>query len=345
MSAYHREHAVAVRPALTTRAYDNTGFKQEQSGFVKVAYELRDVRLLADVQLRRAAFRYEPSRDAGITAASVAWSFANPRVGATWRLRGARAARPGQSAPLLTVSASYGTSSREPSRGDLLAGADDLNSGNAASLLPLTRVHPENVRDLEVGLAWNRAGVDVGVNAFAMQFRDEIAPIGALSLTGSPLRQNVPSSRRNGVEVDGEWRVLPALTIGGNVTLMDARIGLYADASSGITRRNVEPLLTPHVIGNAAAELRIASSLTLHAGGRYVGASFLGNDSDARFTLPAAWLADAALTWRAGAVLLRVQVDNALNANAHAGGYHDGQSRYFYPVATRSYLLTSTFTF
>ena len=347
ISDYHREHAMSERPALSRRVYDNTGFKQEQSGFAKVGYDLSNVHLSnvhlgsvhlsADLQLRRAAFRYEPTKGSGVESASVDWTFFNPRVGASWRGRGAACA--------LSLSASYGASSREPSRSDLFAGADDVNADNAASILPLTRVKPEEVRDLEVGAAWNGPQVDLGVNLFHMQFRNEIAPIGALSLTGSPLRRNVPSSHRSGVELDAAWRAAPALTLGGNLTLMDATIDIYDDQAAGITRHNVDPLLTPRVLGNASGTWRVSEAFTVSGGSRYVGRSFLGNDSDVKLTLPAAWLADAALAWHGRAVTLRLQVDNALDANAFAGGYHDGQSRYFYPVATRSYLLTSTFTF
>jgi len=37
---------------------------------------------------------------------------------------------------------------------------------------------------------------------------------------------------------------------------------------------------------------------------------------------------------------MRVELFNALDANAYAGGYADGSTRYFYPVATRTLLVT-----
>ncbi|HVT39506.1 MAG TPA: TonB-dependent receptor [Gemmatimonadaceae bacterium] len=333
LSDYHREHAMAVRPNLTQREYTNVGFKQEQSGFAKFAYEAGGFRLSADMQVRRAAFQYQPSANAGIAPTSLSWTFVNPKAGISWHAAGA--GRP------FTLFASYGRTQREPARGDLFAGADDLNSQNAASILPLTRVRPETVRDFEAGAAWEGNTIAIRANVFSMDFRDEIAPIGELSLTGNPLRQNVPASYRRGVEFDATWRASARVTASANLTLMQARILSYRDAGTGVTYTNVQPLLTPPTISNQQVEVQITRSLSLIASGRYVARSFLANDGDARFIVPPAWTVDGALSWRLSRVELRMQVFNALDANAYASGYRDATTRYFYPVAARSVLFTS----
>ena len=125
----------------------------------------------------------------------MTWSFANPRVGVTWTASSA-----------WSLFATAGRTLREPARGDLFAGADDLNASNATGLLPLTRVKPEELNDYEAGATWKGASAAVTVNAFAMEFRNEIAAIGALSQTGNPLGKNVLRSWRRGVEVDGTAR-------------------------------------------------------------------------------------------------------------------------------------------
>jgi iron complex outermembrane recepter protein len=331
VSDYHREHAMAERPSLTQREYTNVGHKQEQNAFAKLAYDLGAFRLSGDVQLRRAAFRYQPSANAGIGPASVDWTFVNPKAGVSWHASGK--ARP------LTLFASYGRTQREPARGDLFAGADDLNRDNAASILPLTRVRPETVHDLEAGASWVDAGFTLSANIFSMEFRDEIAPIGELSLTGSPLRQNVPASYRRGLEFDGTWRVSDRVTASGNLTVMKARILAYTDQSSGNTYLDVAPLLTPSVIANQRVEVRLTSSVSLIAGGRYVDRSYLANDGDSRFMTPSFWMVDGTLAWRRGDTELRLQMFNVLDANAYAGGYRDATVRYFYPIAARNVML------
>jgi iron complex outermembrane receptor protein len=331
VSDYHREHAMAVRPTLTDREYTNVGFKQEQSGFAKLAYDVGAFRLSGDVQVRRAAFRYQPSTNAGIGQATVDWSFVNPKAGVSWHAPGS--ARP------LTLFASYGRTQREPARGDLFAGADDLNADNAASILPLTRVRPETVHDLEAGASWVDAGFTLSVNVFSMEFRDEIAPIGELSLTGSPLRQNVPASYRRGLEFDGSWRVSDRVTASGNLTIMKARILAYTDQGSGNTYLDVAPLLTPPVIANQRVEVRLTHSVSLIAGGRYVDRSYLANDGDSQFMTPAFWMFDGTLAWRRGDTEVRLQMFNVLDATAYAGGYRDATTRFFYPIASRNMMV------
>jgi iron complex outermembrane receptor protein len=336
VSDYHREHAMAVRPLFTAREYTNVGFKQEQSGFAKAAWDAGAFRFSADLQVRRAAFRYQPSANAGVAEASTSWTFVNPKAGISWHASGG--ARP------LTLFASFGRTSREPSRGDLFAGADDLNSGNAASILPLSRIHAESVNDFEAGASWMTDEVTFSGNVFAMEFRNEIAPIGELSLTGSPLRQSVPASYRRGVELDGSWRASSRVRASANLTVMKARILAYPDASSGLTYVNVEPLLTPPVMANAQVEIRLTDALMLTPTARYVDRSYLANDGDARFTVPSYGLLDLTLAWHSGPVELRAQLFNALDANAYAAGYHDGANRYFYPIASRNVLLGTKFS-
>ena len=332
-SDYHREHAMAVRPALDVRAYSNVGYKQEQSAFAKAAYDVGPWRLSADVQLRRASFRYQPSANAGVAGASVDWSFVNPKAGLTWY--------PAQRSGPWTVYASYGQNSREPARNDLFAGADDVNQSNAADVLPLSRVRPERVRDLETGVTWSGEGLSATVNAFDMEFRDEIAAIGALSLTGNPLRQNVDRSYRRGLEFDGAWRVNDRVTASGNLTVMKARIAVYQDQSTGNRYLDVDPLLTPPTMANASVDIVLSRSLTFLVSARYVDRSYLANDADASTTLAPATLADAALAWRFGTLQLRLQVYNLLDANAYASGYSAGGARYLYPVAARNFLFTT----
>ena len=59
-----------------------------------------------------------------------------------------------------------------------------------------------------------RLGADASVNVYSMDFRNEIAPIGALSLTGSPLRKNVGASYRRGVEADVHGDALDLVNLG-----------------------------------------------------------------------------------------------------------------------------------
>jgi iron complex outermembrane receptor protein len=329
LSAYARDHYLFVRPDLAARVYDNTGHKQEQSGFVKATWTVGAVELHGDLELRRAAFQYEPTPGSSFGRPEINWVFVNPKVGVTWQADAA-----------VEAYFSVGRTSREPARTDMFGGADDINDELAPVVLPLDQVQPERVTDVEAGLRWSGRRADLAVNGFTMQFRDEIAPIGTITINGTPLRKNVPESHRSGIEVEGAWRPTEELTLSGNAMLMRARIAEYTDDASGVTYRDVAPLLSPSLLATVDGRWQPSRRLEVGATLRHVGESQLANDGSATQVLPAATLADLRAAVRLGRFELRAQLLNAFDADAYASGYTDGTTRYLFPVAERTFLGT-----
>ena len=334
VSDYAREHSLRIRPVLATDVYANTGHKGEQSAFAKAVGRHGALEWVADLQLRQASFRYEPSAGVEIGSPEVTWRFANPKLGVTWQAGAGR-----------TLHASVGRASREPTRVDLFAGADDLDAATAAEVLPLTRVRPEQVTDVEVGVRQAGARGTVAVNLFSMRFRDEIAAIGALAITGSPLRRNVPRSTRAGMELEGSWTPAPTWRVDGNLVWMRARIAEYVDETAGVTYRDVPPLLTPAVTANLQTTWSGPRGRFVTLGARHVGRSFLANDGNAALSIPAFTVLDGGITIPVGRQQLRLQGQNLLSATAYAAGYHDGTTRYLFPVAPATFLATWQVTF
>jgi iron complex outermembrane receptor protein len=333
-SAYHRHHALAVRPNLQTLIYHNTGRKREHSAFTKAALSLGDVILYGDVQVRRPEFEYLPDAHAGVAGSSTAWTFVNPKAGITWQLsRGA------------TVYASHGSNGREPTRNDMFAGFDNVDTTNANFVGPLSRVRPERVYDTEAGVRWRIPSLSANVNLFNMRFRNEITPVGALSYIGLPLRKNVRASSRRGIEADVTWRPVPGVAASLNATLSRNRIAEYTDDATGTTYRDVEPLLTPSMLFNHAVDWRMARELSVSVRGRYVGRSFLANTGDAAFITPPAYLLDAGVAWQRGPHELAIQVMNVRSARFYAAGYTDGVSPYYFVAAPRAIFVTATVGF
>ncbi|MDH5233841.1 MAG: TonB-dependent receptor [Gemmatimonadota bacterium] len=329
LSDYQRAHFLFVRPDLASRVYDNTGHKQEQSAFGKASWTRGAVDWHADVEVRRAAFRYQPTAGTPIGEPRIDWVFLNPKVGVSWRLRST-----------LTAYASLGRTGREPARSDLFAGADDVDSATAVEVLPLTRVRPEYVTDLEVGVRVARGTASLGINAFAMRFRDEIAPIGAIAITGSPLRQNVAGSERVGVELEGRWVPRAGLTFSANATAMRARIAEYTDAATATDYRDVPPLLTPALLAHAEAAWAPFARGEVLLALRHVSRAYLANDGNTALTIPAYSMVDAGITLPVGRQAIRLQVHNLTGATAYASGYTDGAVRYLFPIARRGALAT-----
>ena len=317
---YSKDHMFDDRPDLGYPAYHNTGFKTEASTFAKASFALGVATLFGDLQLRTAEFKYRPTDGYGLDEVSQRWNFVNPKVGITM-----------QPTSRVSVYASWGTTGREPTRGDLFAGSDDVTPDDAPALLPLTRVKPEYVDDVEVGARWVAGRLSLGVNLFDMQFRDEIARTGATTPLGYDIRANVGRSYRRGVELEAQVALTRALDFTSTMTLSRNRIDEYRDEGTGITYRDVEPILTPAFITNQQLTWRASRALTFTADSRYQGLSYLAPTGDERLTSPAFHVLDGGVRYRIGATTVALNGRNLLNRRAFPAGdvSSAGEPRYF----------------
>ena len=340
---YQREHWLTQRPDLDTRFYDNTGHKAEQSAFAKGSVVVGRATVSGDIQLRAVQFRYEPTAGTNVKPADVSWTFVNPKVGLSAPLFGG-----------LAGYASVGMNGREPTRLDMLAAADDVDSATAVSVFPLTRVRPETAYDLETGVTWQHATFHAQANVFMMQFHDEIAPIGANSPQGYPLRKNVDRSVRRGVEADVTWQATPMLTLLGNASVTDARVDKYTDDVSGLTYRNVTPYMTPKFVSNQGLRADVSPWLSVDVDGRYVSRMMLTNTNNPAFTVPASFYTDAGATLRVARQSILVQVRNVFDRRVYTGGYPgpsatsstpNAMEPYYYLLAPRNISVNARFAF
>ena len=345
VARYAREHWQTQRPELVTRFYDNTGYKGEQSAFVKGNVTSGIVSWTGDIQLRLVQFRYDPTAGSGVRPASVSWAFVNPKAGVTVAV-----------APGVNAYASAGLNGREPTRSDMFAGADDVDSVTARSVLPLDRVHAETAYDVETGVTVARSTVRAQANLFWMQFHDEIAAIGAISELGYALRKNVDRSVRRGIEADVTWQLRPSLALVSNISITDANISEYRDDVSRNVFRNVTPLLTPRFVSNHGIRSDLASWLSLDIDGRFVSRMMMTNTNDPRFVVPSAWYADAGATFRVAGQSLLLQVRNLFDRRVYTGGYPGAgpasassvapeNEPYYYVLAPRNLTLNAKFAF
>ncbi|MCC6317634.1 MAG: TonB-dependent receptor plug domain-containing protein [Gemmatimonadaceae bacterium] len=319
-NTYARDHRGYLEPSTTL--YENTGHKQDVSLFGKASLAAGPLRWFGDVQVRHTRFRYTPDAAAGIGERAMDWTFLNPKIGVTVPLRAG-----------ITAFASVGRTAREPARSDLLAGDDDLNAGNVEDYGDFGRVRPESVRDLELGVSVARSRWDLSVNLYDMNFRNDIARIGAPTASGSVLRRNVGASYRRGIEVDARWQPIERLALGGNATWSTNRIRAFTDSSRGVpvVRRNVEPLLTPRLLTTQRADLTVTKSLLASIEGRYQSRAFLDNTGSVDRVLPAYYQLDAAVRVVRARYALTVRAVNLANNDQFGSGSvsSSGTVRYF----------------
>jgi iron complex outermembrane recepter protein len=172
-----------------------------------------------------------------------------------------------------------------------------------------------------------------------MVFRNEIALTGELSEVGLPLRRNVPSSYRRGLELEATIQATPAIRLRSNANVSRNRISRWLEF------RNVEPLLTPSVIISQAFDYTPSPALSAGVIGRYVSRSFLDNTNNESLVTPSFVTFDGnvgySFTERAR---LSVQVNNLLNnQRVFASGYAMEGIAYYYPQATRHFVMMVDF--
>ncbi len=330
--------------------YRNHGNKYEANGFAKAGWDAGRWHVYGDAQLRWARFRYTGS--AGEEA--IDWTFFNPKLGVRYDL----SAR-------LSVYASAGMTSREPTRSDLLSGEDD------ATVLPdFGSVKPEKLADYEIGIDLKTPTVALHANLYDMEFHDEIALTGQLSEIGLPLRQNVARSYRRGIELDVKWQPSRSLRLGATLNASRNRISSWTqfydvydtvgNTTGGVSRTfsDVAPLLTPELVANLLADWDVLPWITLSAAGRYQAQSFLDNTNVSDLVTPDLFVLSAGLSIDLAGALpgrprLRVLGQNLLNetrlwtsgysylyATQSPGGLVISGIPYYYPQASRSVTVT-----
>ncbi|MES2521307.1 MAG: TonB-dependent receptor [Gemmatimonadota bacterium] len=334
-NSYARRHRSFLGREQAVTYYDNTGHKRDASAFVKLSYEAGRARWFGDLQTRNAEFRYEPDANAGISERSVNWTFVNPKVGVTVALaRG------------WSAFASVGQTTREPARADMLAGADNMDTTNVGEIGNLARVRPETVRDVEAGVTLVRDRGELSANVYAMSFRNNIAPIGLPTASGAPLRRNVGSTYRRGVELDGTWRPTARLELGANATLSTNRIRAYTDSSLAVpvSYRDVEPLLSPSVLTAQRARFTVGR-VALSLEGRYQGEAALDNTGSETLRLPDYYVLDAGARVQIGRHALVVRGINLGDSQRFGSGYASEGVPYFFVLPPRSVFVTAELVF
>jgi iron complex outermembrane recepter protein len=209
--------------------YENTGYRDSYSTFVKSNYYLDDLTIFADIQYRYTDFDYKGS----VEFEKLDWSFVNPRIGLSYQLHDA------------LVYYSLGKTRREPTRTDLFAGMDNLELDNNGEPL-LSIVDPETVVDHELGVRYEGERIHLDANIFYMNFKKEITLSGSFGPNGLLLNQDVDSSERKGIETNLEWDFSSSIRWKNSATYMRAEIKDQ--------QQSFHPVMTPEWVVFSALE-------------------------------------------------------------------------------------------
>ena len=198
------------------RVYSFRGEKKIASAYASHLVRLSEWwAFQADAQLTTRQYRIWDEAFFG-TEFSVPYVFFNPRVGITFRPEKA-----------LSAYASVALANREPRMKNLYDGEEAGEGfqplfeqhldGSIDTSRPLVR--PEQLLDVELGVALRGERYRASANVFAMDFSDELVPSGGLDQYGVPRTGNADHTRHLGLEFEGSVRLAKGLDLAGNFTL------------------------------------------------------------------------------------------------------------------------------
>ena len=319
INAYNRKH-IGTTDGLFQ--YENVGDKFDATVFTKVSYKLGlDWIIDGDYQFRSTKFDYK-NKLVNFETKLYEHKFNNYSIGISYRGN-----------EIFKPYVSFGKSSREPSRTnllfDILPDNTKISVDNITSNTQVSNTKPETVRDLELGTKINSKLIKGSFNIYSMYFTDEIVSIGQLNSMGIALGTNATKSNRLGIEGDLTLK-FKKLEIGSTFNVSKNKVWLN-DVKS-------EPVLTPNFISNVFTNYK-TGKFEFGVNYKYVAQSFLDNSNT--FICPEYHLIDTNVIFNINSDLsIKLFVNNILNKNWTTGGTSDpiyGRS-FYYTAGINSYL-------
>ena len=227
------------------------------------------------------------------------------------------------------------------------ANVDEVYETSPAFANQFQFLRPQTARSSELGIEQRAGATWLRAALFEIDIRDEIHLDAFTTGIGNT---NLPRSRRRGLELEGTWSPLPALTLRGAYTYVDARFregvlpgGFFTQTNVVIAGKTV-PLVPRHKL-NLAASWAVAAGTRLNAALAYVGEQFMDNDEGNTLgvKIPAYTVLDLKLIHGRGPWRLAAAVNNATNERYHNYAVRSQfvPDRYnAYPLPERNFTLT-----
>lgn len=258
---------------IRDRYYDNDARKTDANVFAKLTYSINErVDMYGDAQVRQVDYSFLGfNRDLENITQRVAYTFFNPKAGVLWRVHeGGRAY------------ASFAVANREPNRNDL------------EETTPDSRPSSERLLDYELGYERRSGRFSAGVNAYYMDYTDQLVLTGELNDVGAALRTNVASSYRAGVELMFAVQPMRRLTWRANATFSSNKVNDFTEyvddwdtwGQRAIANGTTDLAFSPAVIAGSELAYRLwnepakgHADLTFVT--KYVGQQYLDNTGSA----------------------------------------------------------------
>lgn len=267
-------------------------------------------------------------------------NFLNPKAGLTYSLDGNQ-----------DVCASVAYAGKEPNRNDFIDAEDP------------SKVKPEYMTDVEAGYRLQSKIFRAGINGYYMQYRDQLVLTGELNDVGAPLRTNVASSFRRGLEFEFATNSTRGLVFSVNATLSQNKITEFDETLYDYTtdfevvrikHKNTDISFSPAVSGAGMVGYILRSdkhdhTLELAWYSKYVGRQYLDNTQNEYMSIDPYFVQDFRMTAhfeKKQKIDLNFWINNLLDTEYSANGYTYSYifeqrvtERFYYPQAGRTFMI------
>lgn len=329
------------------RYYEDNAVKTDFNSYLRANYQSGKLNAFFDLQYRRIGYSFLGfDRNQRNVQQKDNLNFFNPKIGLTWLIDSRS-----------NVYASFAVANKEPNR-------DDYTEST-----PESRPEAENLKDIEAGYRIRGENFQAGINAYGMFYKDQLILTGRINDVGEYTRRNVPSSYRTGIELDGQWRILPQLTWAATASLSRNKIRNFTEyvdddnEQRTFEYKNTDIAFSPSFIGSSEISFRPVSNAEIAFLSKYVGKQHLDNTSNRSTViddplnrdrvLSAFFVNDLRLRYNTGVgsiknIGIAFQVNNIFSELYENNGYtfkyiYEGalySGNGFYPQATRNFLLS-----
>ena len=304
------------------RYYLNVGNKLDYNTYVKASFSLTEpLRIFADIQGRGIDYRangLNKEYTDQIIDINKHYRFFNPKIGLFYQIN-----------KYTSAYTSIAIANREPNRDDLIT----ANEGESPS--------SELLKDFEIGIKHHTASLYSEVVFYNMKYKDQLVLTGEMNSVGSPIRKNIGNSIRQGIELVTGFKPNRFIKIEGNVTLSRNRTEYTPIKDSTI---KVDISYSPKIIVGYKISVLPIKDMEFALLGKFVGKQYLDNTQSESKRLDSYYVSDLLLNYnrlfpKVGNVGIYLKINNLFDVLYNSNAYVSEGIPYYFPQATRNFLL------
>ena len=183
--------------------YRNDATKNDMNIYLKTDYAFTNkINAYLDLQARFVDYTFEGFDENGEVAdQTINLRFFNPKYGLFYSFTNKS-----------SFYASYSEGKREPNRNDYIESS------------PNSRPKPEILFDTEVGYRYSSKYMNLGMNLYNMDYKNQLVNTGQINDVGASVHSNIDKSYRRGIEIETAIKLTDNISWSGNITLSENKI-------------------------------------------------------------------------------------------------------------------------